>query len=929
MATKADYQSTLQLPKTSFPMRGNLPKREPEILRVWEEKQYYKQLQAQRRAAKRPTFVLHDGPPYANGDIHIGTALNKVLKDIVVRSYSMAGYHAPYVPGWDTHGLPIELQALRELGDKRNKMSTVEFREYCKAYALNQMNRQREQFRRLGVWGEWDNPYLTLRPEYEARQIEIFGEMVKRGYVYKALKPVYWCADCQTALAEAEIEYADHRSPSIYVRFAVTDPKDVLAGLDAYFVIWTTTPWTIPANLAIAVHPDFTYVVVQTERGNLVVARELLDGFLEEVGLAKQAVLKEVRGHELEGVVCKHPLFDRDSLVIVGDHVTLEAGTGCVHTAPGHGQEDYVIGLKYNLPAFSPVDGTGRFTEEAGPYAGFSLSDGNAAVVKDLDEAGALLRADTVDHSYPHCWRCHNPVIYRATEQWFVSIDKFRQQMLDAIKNVQWIPSWGIDRITGMVAERGDWCISRQRVWGVPIPVFYCACGETIASQETINHVAAVFRTEGSNAWYSKEPSQLLPEGFTCPKCGGSEFRKETDIMDVWFDSGVSHAAVLEQWEDLHWPADLYLEGSDQHRGWFQSSLSTAIAAMDRAPYKAVLTHGFVVDGEGRKMSKSIGNVIDPAEVWEKYGADVLRTWVASAEYRGDVRISDDILKQLSDAYRRIRNTARFLLGNISDFDPAKDWVPYQDMEELDRWALMRLARLSDRVRTAYRNYDYHIVYYNLHHFCAVDLGGFYLDVLKDRLYCDAQASPARRSAQTAFCIILKELTKLIAPILVFTAEEIWSHLPDELKEAESVHLTMWEELPAEYRNKELEAKWDELLEARRVVAKALEIARTEKLVGSSNEASIVIYGSDAMLETLRDFQAELPMLFIVSTVELKPWDERPEAGAHVDAEAELAVEVVRAPGEKCERCWRYSETVGQYQDHPVLCQRCYTVVSK
>ena len=929
MASKSDYQSTLQLPKTDFPMRANLPKREPEMLKAWEQNQYYQRLQQQRRAAGRPAFVLHDGPPYANGDIHIGTALNKVLKDIVVRSHSMDGFHAPYVPGWDTHGLPIELQALRELGSKRESMTTVEFREYCKNYALNQMNRQRDQFKRLGVWGEWDNPYLTLRPEYEARQIEIFGEMVKRGYVYKAHKPVYWCADCQTALAEAEIEYHDHRSPSIYVRFAVSDPKMILNGLDAYFVIWTTTPWTIPANLAIAVHPDFTYVVVQTEKGNLVVARELLDSFLQEVGLERQAILKEMRGVELEGLVCKHPLYDRDSLVIVGDHVTLDAGTGCVHTAPGHGQEDYVVGLRYNLPAFSPVDDSGRFTTEAKQYAGLTLTEGNSAVVKDLEAAGALLKVSTIDHSYPHCWRCHNPIVYRATEQWFVSIDKFRQQMLDAIQRVKWIPGWGIDRITGMVADRSDWCISRQRVWGVPIPVFYCGCGETIADPETINHVAEVFRAEGSNAWYAKDAAELLPAGYSCPRCGGTNFRKETDIMDVWFDSGVSHAAVLEQWDGLHWPADLYLEGSDQHRGWFQSSLSTAIAALDQAPYRAVLTHGFVVDGDGRKMSKSLGNVIDPAEVWEKYGADVLRMWVASAEYRGDVRISEDILGQLSEAYRRIRNTARFLLGNVSDFNPASDWVPYQDMEELDRWALLRLARLSDRVRSAYRSYDYHLVYHNVHHFCAVDLGGFYLDVLKDRLYCDAQSSHERRSAQTALCIILKELTQLIAPVLVFTADEIWSHLPAGLRSEDSVHLTVWEDLPAEYRDSALESKWEELLKARRVAAKALEIARGEKLIGSSNEASLVIYSSDEVLRTLQELEAELPMLFIVSTVDLKPWADRPDAGVHVDSEAEIAVHVVKAGGEKCDRCWRFSDTVGQSHDYPDLCQRCHTVVNQ
>lgn len=923
MGTKSDYQSTLQLPKTDFPMRGNLAKREPEMLKTWEEKDYYNRLQEERLANNSPSFILHDGPPYANGNIHIGTAMNKVLKDIVVRSRSMAGYRVPYVPGWDTHGLPIELQAVRELGKKRSEMSTVEFREYCADYALKQVDNQRQQFKRLGVWGDWENPYLTLRPDYEARQIEIFGEMMKKGYVYKALKPVYWCPDCETALAEAEIEYHDHKSPSIYVRFAVTS-SEVLEGLDAYFVIWTTTPWTIPANLAISVHPDYTYVVVQTEQGNLVVAKELLEAFLNDTGLTNQGILKEIRGRDLDGIVCRHPLFERDSIVIVGDHVTLDAGTGCVHTAPGHGQEDYIVGLKYGLPAFSPVDGKGRFTDEAQQYTGLTLEEGNKAVVKDLQETGALLNVSTIEHSYPHCWRCRKPIMYRATEQWFVSIEQFRSEMLDAIKQVKWIPGWGIDRITGMVADRGDWCISRQRIWGVPIPVFYCSCGETIASEETISHVAGIFREEGSNAWYARETHELLPEGYTCPKCSGTEFRKEMDIMDVWFDSGVSHAAVLSR-DGLSWPADLYLEGSDQHRGWFQSSLSTAIAALEKAPYKAVLTHGFVVDGDGRKMSKSIGNVVDPAKVWEKFGADILRMWVASAEYKGDVRISDEILAQLSEAYRRIRNTARFLLGNISDFDPKEDWVAYQDMEELDRWALHKLAKLSQRVRAAYDSYDFHIVYHSVHNFCAVDLGGFYLDVLKDRLYCDPKAGRARRSAQTAFSIILKELAQLIAPVLAFTSDEIWSNLPEALRSAESVHLSVWEELPGEYLDEALADKWEVLLQTRKSVAKALETARTSKLIGSSNEASITIYGDDEVVGTLTELEADLPMLFIVSSVELRTLAEKPDTILQNDDE--VAVQVTEAAGEKCDRCWRYSETVGISEAHPDLCERCGSVV--
>ena len=627
MKKESEYQETLHLPVTDFPMRGNLPKREPQMLEKWQKEDYYGRLQELSKAQGRPTYILHDGPPYANGNIHIGTALNKILKDIVMRSRNLAGCHVPYVPGWDAHGLPIELHVVRSLGSAREGMSAVEFRERCAAYAMEQVDNQRKQFQRLGVWGEWDNPYLTLDPQYEAAQIRVFGEMVEKGYVYKALRPVYWCASCQTALADAEIEYADHRSPSIFVRFPVKDGQGVLEEEDTYFVIWTTTPWTIPANLAIALHPFYDYVLVQTDKGRLVLAKELAAGVLEELGLEPGAVVAEFKGSQLEGIVCTHPLMNRDSVVILGDHVTLDAGTGCVHTAPGHGHEDYVVGLQYDLPILSPVDGQGRFTDEAGPYAGLTLDEGNKAVVKDLDSEGALLKMDFVDHSYPHCWRCKNPVMYRATDQWFVSIDQFRDQMLAAIEKVEWIPSWGIDRIRGMVADRADWCISRQRIWGVPIPAFYCDCGESIVSPDTIERVAQLFGEEGSNAWFKKSAAELLPPGFTCPACGGDNFRKETDTMDVWFDSGVSHRAVLTNRENLSWPCDLYLEGSDQHRGWFQSSLSTSVATTGLPPYRAVLTHGMVVDGEGKKMSKSLGNVVSPDEVWDQYGADVLRLW--------------------------------------------------------------------------------------------------------------------------------------------------------------------------------------------------------------------------------------------------------------------------------------------------------------
>ncbi len=918
------YQKTLQLPVTDFPMRGNLPKREPQMLAQWQQDGVYERLQELGREQNRPPFILHDGPPYANGNIHIGTALNKILKDFVLRSKSLAGYRVPYVPGWDTHGLPIELHVVRALGKRRVELSEAEFREECAKYALEQVDIQRSQFQRLGVWGAWADPYLTLKHEYEAMQIEAFGEMVDKGYVYKALRPVYWCADCQTALAEAEIEYGESRSPSIYVRFALKDGKGILAEEDTFFVIWTTTPWTIPANLAIALHPYFDYILVKTEKGNLVLAKELAEGVLEELGLTSLELLGEYKGSELEGLVCEHPLFDRDSLVILADHVTLEAGTGCVHTAPGHGHEDYIVGLKYRLPILSPVDGLGRFTDEAGPYSGMTLDEGNKRVTEDLEEGGFLLKLDFVDHSYPHCWRCKEPIVYRSTEQWFVSIDNFRETMLQEIGKVKWIPAWGEERIRGMVADRGDWCISRQRIWGVPIPVLYCECGEAIISQGSINRIAQIFRAEGSNAWFARPAKDFLPDGYRCQACQGTSFRKEEDTMDVWFDSGVSHRAVLTTHAELDWPADLYLEGSDQHRGWFQSSLSTSVATTGKAPYRSVLTHGMVVDGEGKKMSKSVGNVVGPEEVWERYGADVLRLWVASAEFRGDVRISDDILKQLAEAYRRIRNTARFMLGNIHDFKPEEHSVPYGEMEELDRWALMRLAKISDRMRRAYEKYDFHLAYYAVHQFCAVDLGAFYLDVLKDRLYCDGADSKERRSAQTAFVIILKELTQLIAPILVFTAEEIWQHLPSSVRKEASVHFSVWEKLPEEFGNEELQHRWEEFLEIRGIVSKALELARSEKVIGASNEARVVIYAQGRQKQLLESFVDDIRMLLIVSTVEI---NSLADGGDALYSEADIAVDVSRAEGEKCERCWKYFAEMSGDPQHPHICRRCLEAI--
>ncbi|HEY8417066.1 MAG TPA: isoleucine--tRNA ligase [Limnochordales bacterium] len=926
-----DYQRTLQLPRTEFPMRAQLSQREPEFLRRWEEKKLYQRLQELGKAQNRPVWILHDGPPYANGDIHIGTAFNKILKDIVIRSHSMDGYHCPYVPGWDTHGLPIEHAIITAHGIDRHAIDPVEFRRRCKEYALHYVNVHREQFRRLGVWGDWENPYLTLTPEYEARQVEVFGEMARRGYIYKGLKPVYWCPHCETALAEAEIEYRDHRSPSVFFTFPVVDGKGLLPAESAV-AVWTTTPWTIPANMAIALHPEFVYVLVDTDRGLLLMAEGLMAQVAAATGLTVRGVEKKFRGRELEGVVTRHPLFDRQSPIILAEHVTLEQGTGCVHTAPGHGLEDYEVGQRYGLPVFAPVDAQGRFTAEGGPYAGQKVAHANRPIIEDLDKAGRLLAHSHVDHQYPHCWRCRNPVIFRATEQWFASVEGFRQEALAAIRRVQWIPPWGEERIANMVAQRADWCISRQRVWGVPIPIFSCkACGHHLIDGETIAAVADLFRREGSDAWFQREAAEILPPGKACPKCGGTNFDKEKDIMDVWFDSGSSHAAVLTERPELRWPADMYLEGSDQHRGWFQSSLLTSVATRGEAPYRSVLTHGFVVDEEGRKMSKSLGNVVEPQAVVNKFGADVLRLWAASVDYRGDVRISENILNQLSEVYRRIRNTARFLLGNTADFDPVRDRVPFAQMTELDQWAVLRLRRLARRAIKAYRDYEYHVVFHQVHHFCSVDMGGFYLDALKDRLYCEGPASPERRSAQTALYEILVTLTKLIAPVLVYTADEIWQHLPEHAREQESVHLTTWTEPPAETAAEQaLLEKWERLLGVRRAVSKALENARNAKVIGASTEAAVELYPTTAAAEHLRGFTAgQLAEAFIVSAVTVHPAGAPVPAEALQDEAAGVAVVVRPAPGSRCTRCWRYSESVGAVAGHPQLCQRCATVVER
>lgn len=924
-----DYRQTLQLPKTTFPMRAGLAQKEPQRLAAWEEGKAYETLQKKGSEQARPTFVLHDGPPYANGHIHLGTTLNKVLKDFVVRSRAMDGYLTPYVPGWDTHGLPIELQVVKEAGVDRHNLSPLEFRRRCREYALRFVDIQRQEFKRLGVWGDWENPYLTLAPKYEAEQVRVFGAMAERGYIYKGLKPVYWCASCETALAEAEVEYGDHRSDSVYVAFEVTDDRGLLDASqhEAAVVIWTTTPWTLPANLAIAVHPDVDYALVQVAGRRYVVAEALVPAVAAQVGWEEPRIVRTIKGQELEGVVCRHPFIDRNSLVILGDHVTLEQGTGCVHTAPGHGIEDYEVGVRYDLDVLAPVDGRGRFTSDAGPYAGQSVFEANAVIVADLRADGALLAHRHVEHSYPHCWRCRNPVIFRATEQWFASVDGFRDEALAAIRNVEWIPGWGQDRITGMVADRSDWCISRQRAWGVPIPIFYCSdCREPLVTSESIEAVAQAFEKEGSDAWYSRAAADILPAGTVCTGCGGNRFDKESDIMDVWFDSGSSHSAVLEQHPSLRRPADLYLEGSDQHRGWFQSSLLTAVATVGEPPFRAVLTHGYIVDGEGRKMSKSLGNVIAPQDLIDQYGADILRLWVASSDYRGDVRFSETILEQVADVYRRIRNTSRFLLGNLSDFDPARDGVADTDLDELDSWVLTRARRLFGRVVKAYRDYEFHLVYHSVHNFCSVDLGGFYLDVVKDRVYCEAADSKARRSAQTAMHELLLLLTQAIAPILPFTAEEVWEHVPQASRVEESVHLLRWPQPEELAVDPKIEARWERMLLLRKVAARALEDARNQKVIASSQEADVALYtSSDQAYNALQPFAPRLGELLIAARVTLLPPGTTAPAAGVKQTDHGLTVVVQRTVDAKCPRCWRHVVEAAEGED--ALCKRCAGVL--
>lgn len=906
------------MPQTEFPMRGNLPQREPEIQAKWEELNIYKKVQ--ERTKGRPMFVLHDGPPYANGDIHMGHALNKILKDMIVRFKSMSGYHAPYVPGWDTHGLPIE-QALTNKGVKRKEMTVAEFRQLCTKYALEQIDNQREQFKRLGVRGDWENPYITLNPAYEAQQIKVFGEMAKKGYIYKGLKPVYWSPSSESALAEAEIEYQDKKSASIYVGFKVKDGKGVL-DTDTQIIIWTTTPWTIPANLGISVHPDLTYVVVSVNNNKYLVAEALLESVSKEIGWEEVTVDKKVKGNELDNILAVHPLYGRDSLVMLGEHVTTDAGTGCVHTAPGHGEDDFYVGQKYGLDVLCPVDDKGVMTSEAPGFEGLFYDTANKPISQALEEAGALLKLSFITHSYPHDWRTKKPVIFRATAQWFASIKDFRNELLDAVKETKWIPAWGETRLFNMVRDRGDWCISRQRVWGVPIPVFYAENGQEIITDETINHVSDLFRECGSNVWFEREAKELLPEGFTHPGSPNGIFTKETDIMDVWFDSGSSHQAVLLERDDLVRPADLYLEGSDQYRGWFNSSLSTAVAVTGEAPYKGVLSHGFALDGEGRKMSKSIGNVVVPAKVMNQLGADILRLWVASVDYQADVRVSDAILKQVAEVYRKIRNTFRFLLGNLADFTPA-DKVAYEDLREVDQFMLVKLNKLIKNVRNAYENYEFAGIYHAINNFCTLDLSSFYLDFAKDVLYIEAADNHERRAIQTVLYESLLALTKLVSPILSHTADEVWNFIPSVSEE--SVQLTDFPEYQELENAKALEEKWTKFMNLRDDVLKALEEARNQKVIGKSLTAKVTLYVNEKSRTLLDSIEENMKQLFIISGFEVAgTYEEAPENAVKLET---AAIVVTKAEGETCERCWIVTPEVGQDPEHPTLCPRCAEVV--
>ncbi|MEE4254321.1 MAG: isoleucine--tRNA ligase [Desulfuromusa sp.] len=918
-----DYKDTLNLPKTDFPMRANLPNREPEILKHWQQINLNDQLEKANQG--KESFILHDGPPYANGHLHMGHALNKILKDVIIKSKRMQGFFTPYVPGWDCHGLPIELMVDKKLGKKKRDMSKADFRRQCRDYAKVWVQTQSEEFQRLGIFGNWEDPYLTMTPDYEATTARELARLVERGSLYKGKKPIHWCSSCVTALAEAEVEYDNHTSPSIYVKLPYIDelPAELseLSGKPLSFVIWTTTPWTIPANLGVCLNPELTYVAVEANGEYLILAEGLHESVMKTLGIEEYAVAATFAAELFENKNCKHPFYERNSLLMLGDHVTLEAGTGCVHTAPGHGQDDYQVGLKYGLEIYNPVDDYGRYRQDLELFGGMKLKDANAAVNEKLTEVGALLHESQVDHSYPHCWRCKKPIIFRATEQWFISMEEndLRKKALAEIERVEWIPSWGRNRIFNMVEARPDWCISRQRSWGVPITIAYCEkCGEALNDGKVMHHIADQFEATGSDVWFEKDASELLPPGTVCPACGHDKFTKESDILDVWFDSGVSHAAVCEHRDELQSPADLYLEGSDQHRGWFHSSLLESVGTRDRAPYKAVLTHGFVLDKDGRPMSKSMGNVIAPDEITKKYGAEILRLWVAATDYRDDIRLGQETLQRLSDAYRRIRNTARYLLGNLNGFDPKTDTVADEDLLEMDLWAMSRLHRLIQKVAGAYDKYEFHVIYHAVHNFCAIDLSAFYLDILKDRLYTSSKQSIAYRSARSTMYQIVDALTRILAPVLTFTAEEIWLDLPGERET--SVHLAAFPLENSSYLNNQLEERYEKLHKIRTEVSRQLEKARADKKLGQSLEAKILLDAPEEYQQLLTDYLESLPTYFIVSQVELSK-----DLSAAVEAEniPGLKLQVLPADGEKCDRCWNYATSVGENSEHPTICTRC------
>ncbi|HEV2221898.1 MAG TPA: isoleucine--tRNA ligase [Candidatus Acidoferrales bacterium] len=934
MAKPLDLKSTINLPRTDFPMKAQLPQREPQQLAQWEAEKLYQRILESRAQAQ--LFVLHDGPPYPTGDIHLGTGLNKIMKDMVVKSKTMAGFRSPYIPGWDCHGLPIESKVEKQLGGKKDSVAPAEFRRMCREFAVKYIDQNRRDFKRLGVLGRWEKPYLTMDPEHEATIADAFLTFMEKGYVYKGLKPVYWCISDRTALAEAEVEYADHTSPSIYVRFKLAqDGADThnipvaLKGKNVYGIIWTTTPWTIPASMALAFHPDFVYAAVETDSGDVyLVADQLRKSVADACGYKESKLLATYKGSELEAAHLKfhHPFLDRLEPAVLADYVTLEQGTGIVHTAPGHGADDFRTGQKYGIGTYAPLDDDGRFVEGLPEYKGKTVFEANPLIIKLLESRGALIGQGKLRHSYPHCWRCHNPVIFRATEQWFIDLehDHLRRHALDEIRKVKWTPEWGEQRLSGMVAERPDWCISRQRFWGVPLIVMYCEqCGEQFKDFHALRNVIRWFEREGADAWFTHSAEELLPPGTKC-KCGSSRFRKEKDILDVWFESGSTSLAVLK---DGMWPADVYLEGPDQYRGWFQSSLLVGIGTRDRAPYKQVVTHGWTLDAEGRPMSKSAGNGVLPSEICEKWGADLLRLWTTSQDYHADVRFSEPMMTQLAESYRKIRNTFRFALGNLANFDPARDAVADSELSEMDAWMLHRTGERVAKCRAWYDEFEFHRVFHALYDFFVVDLSAFYFDVLKDSLYTFAPRNIRRRSAQTAIYRITSALVRLAAPILVFTSEEVWKHLPRAAGEPDSVHMALFpkaEDFTTGLDRRKLE-NWESLLAVREQALKKLEEARNAKLINSALEAKLLVRASGKTLELLKNYASSLPQLFIVSQVSVEPsHSNAAPASGQVDD-----IEVVHADGRKCERCWNYSIHVGENADYPTICERCTAAIAE